>query len=173
MPELWLAGAGFSPFIPSMSEDVQTIKMVSKNRKAFHEYHILDRYEAGLELIGAEVKSIRDGKVSLQEAYAEVRDEEAWIIGMRINPYPLATHFEPDPVRERRLLLHKREIRRLKAQTDEKGLTVVPLAIYFRGKVCKLELGVARGKKLYDKREAIKKRDEDRKIRRIARRDDE
>lgn len=152
-----------------MAEGDPKVKMISKNRKAFHEYHILDRYEAGIELIGAEVKSIRDAKVSLQEAYAEIRDGEAWIIGMRINPYPLATHFEPDPVRDRRLLLHKKEIRRLKAQSDEKGLTIVPLAIYFKGKVCKLELGVARGKKLYDKREAIKKREEDRKIRRITR----
>ncbi len=152
-----------------MAQSDDNIKIISKNRKAFHEYHILDRYEAGIELIGAEVKSIRDGKVSLQEAYAEVRDNEAWIVGMRINPYPLATHFEPDPVRTRRLLLHKREIRRMKAQTEEKGLTIIPLKIYFRGKSCKLELAVARGKKLYDKRESIKKRDSDRKIMRAMR----
>jgi SsrA-binding protein len=152
-----------------MAQNDDSIKIISKNRKAFHEYHILDRYEAGIELIGAEVKSIRDGKVSLQEAYAEVREDEAWIVGMRINPYPLATHFEPDPTRTRRLLLHKKEIKRMKAQTEEKGLTIVPLKIYFRGKVCKLELAVARGKKLYDKRESIKKRDSDRKIMRAMR----
>ncbi len=152
-----------------MAQNDDSIKIISKNRKAFHEYHILDRYEAGIELIGAEVKSIRDGKVSLQEAYAEVREDEAWIVGMRINPYPLATHFEPDPTRTRRLLLHKKEIKRMKAQTEEKGLTIVPLKIYFRGKVCKLELAVARGKKLYDKRESIKKRDADRKIMRAMR----
>ena len=152
-----------------MSEGEVSIKIIAKNRKAFHEYFILDKYEAGIELIGAEVKSIRDGKVSLQEAHAVVRDGQAWIIGMRINPYPLATHFEPDPLRERRLLLHKKEIRKLKSQTDEKGLTIVPLKIYFKGKVCKLELGVARGKKLYDKREAIKKRDEERRMRKISR----
>lgn len=152
-----------------MSEGAVTIKIIAKNRKAFHEYYILDKYEAGIELIGAEVKSLRDGKVSLQEAHAVVRGGEAWIIGMRINPYPLATHFEPDPLRERRLLLHKREIRKLKSQTDEKGLTIVPLKIYFKGKVCKLELGVARGKKLYDKRESIKKRDEERRMRKISR----
>lgn len=155
-----------------MAESEVGIKIVARNRKAFHEYHILDRYEAGIELIGAEVKSIRDGKVSLQEAYAEIRDGEAWIIAMHINPYPLATHFEPDPTRDRRLLLHKKEIRKLKSQTDEKGLTIVPLRIYFKGKVCKLELGVARGKKLYDKRESIKRRDEDRRIRRITRRNE-
>jgi SsrA-binding protein len=152
-----------------MAQNDDSIKIISKNRKAFHEYHILDRYEAGIELIGAEVKSIRDRKVSLQEAYAEVREDEAWIVGMRINPYPLATHFEPDPTRTRRLLLHKKEIKRMKAQTEEKGLTIVPLKIYFRGKVCKLELAVARGKKLYDKRESIKKRDSDRKIMRAMR----
>jgi len=152
-----------------MDQDKDSIKIVSKNRKAFHEYHIIDRYEAGIELIGAEVKSIRDGKVSLQEAYAEVREGEAWIVSMRINPYPLATHFEPDPTRTRRLLLHKKEIRRIKSQTEEKGLTIVPLKIYFKNKVCKLELGVARGKKLYDKRESIKKRDSDRKIMRAIR----
>ena len=155
-----------------MVEDEVSIKIIARNRKAFHEYYILDRYEAGIELIGAEVKSIRDGKVSLQEAYAEIRSGEAWIVAMHINPYPLATHIEPDPTRDRRLLLHKKEIRKLKSQTDEKGLTVVPLRIYFKGKVCKLELGVARGKKLYDKRESIKKRDEDRRMRRITRRNE-
>ncbi len=147
----------------------QKIKVVTKNRKAFHDYEILARYEAGIELIGAEVKSIRDGKVSLQEAYAEVRDSEAWIVGMRINPYPMATHEDPDPVRDRRLLLHKKEIRKLKQQTDEKGLTIVPLSIYFKNKVCKLELGVARGKKLYDKRESIKKREDERRMQRHSR----
>lgn len=152
-----------------MAEGDAKIKIISKNRKAFHEYHILDKYEAGIELIGAEVKSIRDSKVSLQEAYAEIRDNEAWIVGMRINPYPLATDFEPDPVRDRRLLLHKKEIRRMKAQTAEKGLTIVPIAIYFKGKVCKLELAVARGKKLFDKRESIKKKDADRKMRQAMR----
>jgi len=152
-----------------MAEGEQKIKVISKNRKAFHEYIMIDRYEAGIELIGAEVKSIRDGKVSLQEAYAEVRDGEAWIIGMRINPYPLATHFEPDPLRDRKLLLHKKEIRRMKAQTAEKGLTIVPISIYFKGKVCKLELAVARGKKLYDKRESIKRKDADRKMRQAMR----
>ncbi len=152
-----------------MDEGEAGIKIISRNRKAFHEYHILDRYEAGIELIGAEVKSIREGKVSLQEAYAEIRDGEAWIVGMHINPYPLATHFDPDPVRDRKLLLHKKEIRKLKSRTEERGLTIVPLRIYFKGKVCKLELGVARGKKLYDKREAIKKRDSERRMRRISR----
>lgn len=152
-----------------MADDKTNIKIIARNRKAFHEYHILDRYEAGIELIGAEVKSIRDGKVSLQEAYAEIRDDEAWVVGMRITPYPLATHFEPDPVRSRKLLLHKREIRKLKVQTDEKGLTIVLLKIYFKGKVCKLELAVARGKQLYDKRQAIKQREVDRRIRRITR----
>jgi SsrA-binding protein len=152
-----------------MTDSELKIKFIAKNRKAFHNYEILDRYEAGIELIGAEVKSIRAGKVSLQESYAEVRVGEAWIVGMRISPYPLATHFEPDPTRDRRLLLHKKEIRRLKIQTDEKGLTIVPLSIYFKGKVCKIELGVARGKKLYDKRESIKKREVDRRIRRMSR----
>jgi len=152
-----------------MGEGEAKIRIISKNRKAFHEYHILDKYEAGIELIGAEVKSIRDSKVSLQEAYAEIRENEAWIVGMRINPYPLATDFEPDPVRDRRLLLHKKEIRRMKAQTAEKGLTIVPISIYFKGKICKLELAVARGKKLYDKRESIKKKDADRKMRQAMR----
>ena len=152
-----------------MSEGEVNIKIIAKNRKAFHEYYILDKYEAGIELIGAEVKSLRDGKVSLQEAHAVVRGGEAWIIGMRINPYPLATHFEPDPLRERRLLLHKREIRKLKSQTDEKGLTIVPLKIYFVRGVAKVELALVRGKRQYDKREEIARRDVQRDIERELR----
>ncbi len=140
------------------------------NRRARHEFHILDSLEAGIALTGTEVKSIRQGGVSLSEAYARFRDGEAWLLGMHVPPYKQGSFSNVDPNRPRKLLLHKEQIVDLQSRMKEKGLTIVPLRMYFtRGKV-KLQLGVARGKKLWDKREDIAKRDVEREIARHARR---
>jgi len=135
------------------------------NRRARHEYHILDSLEAGLALTGTEVKSIRAGGVSLNEAYARFRDGEAWLMGMHVPPYKQGSFSNVDPNRPRKLLLHKAQIADLQSRVKEKGLTVVPLRMYFtRGKV-KVQLGVARGKKLWDKREDVAKREVERALR--------
>jgi SsrA-binding protein len=146
------------------------IRYIAQNRKARHDYEIRYRLEAGIELLGSEVKSIRDRKVNLSDAYAVVDSGEVILKNLHISPYKMAQE-QPDPRRPRRLLLHKREIRKLFAQTQEKGLTLVPLAIYFKGKVAKIELAVAAGRKKYDKRQAIAKAEADRKIKRALRRD--
>ncbi len=131
------------------------IKLISTNRKASHLYEILETYEAGLVLVGTEVKSLRAGKCNLKEGYAKIEGEEAWLVGVHINEYTEANQFNHDPIRMRKLLLSKRQIRRLEAQTQQKGLTLVPIKIYFRGKVAKIEIGLGRGKKLHDKRRSI------------------
>ena len=135
-------------------------RIITQNKKARHDYHILDTYEAGIVLTGTEIKSIRQGKVNLQEAYAKVGKDGVVIHGMHISPYDHGNIFNVDPLRPRRLLLHKREILKIKAQIKEKGLTLVPLSLYINedGRA-KMELAVARGKKLYDKREDIAARD--------------
>lgn len=140
------------------------------NRRARHEYHILDSLEAGLALTGTEVKSIRAGGVSLNEAYARFRDGEAWLMSMHIPSYKQGSFSNVDPNRPRKLLLHKEQIADLQARVKEKGLTIVPLRMYFtRGKV-KVQLGVARGKKFWDKREDVAKREVERELARLARR---
>ncbi|NIP42790.1 MAG: SsrA-binding protein SmpB [candidate division Zixibacteria bacterium] len=149
-----------------MAKDDDDIKIVTTNRRAYHDYHISETYEAGIELVGSEVKSIRQGRVSIQEAYAAVEDGEVWVHSMRINPYEQASHEKHDPDRKKRLLLHKREIRKLKVKTQERGFTLIPLRLYFRKNLAKLEIGLARGKKLYDKREAIKKKEDTRRMER-------
>lgn len=136
------------------------------NRKAWHEYHIGETFEAGIALTGTEVKSIRASKASLTEAYCKVENGEAWIYGMHIAPYEQGNRFNVDPVRPRKLLLHKTEISRINKQLQEKGLTLVPLKLYFSKGYAKLNIGLARGKKLYDKREAIAERDVERERRR-------
>ncbi len=139
------------------------------NRRARHEYHILESLEAGLALTGTEVKSIRMGGVSLNEAYARFRDGEAWLLGMHVPPYKQGSFSNVDPNRPRKLLLHKEQIADLQSRVKEKGLTIVPLRMYFtRGKV-KVQLGLARGKKMWDKREDIAKRDVEREIQRHIR----
>ena len=140
-----------------MSEHV-----VATNRKARHEYEILDRIEAGLVLSGAEVKSLRAGRCSLQDGYATVRDGEATLKGVHITPYAQGSIFNQEPVRDRRLLLHKREIRRLRTQLDERGHTLVPLRIYFKRGYAKVELGLGKGRHAYDKRRKLKEQDEKR-----------
>ena len=141
-------------------------KIVVRNRKASHDYFILDRYEAGIVLKGTEVKSLRQGNANLQDGYAVVKDGEVWLIGLHISPFEKGNINNHDPKRDRKLLLHRQEIRRMFGKLSQKGLTLVPLRIYFNKKVAKVELAVARGKKDYDKREAIAKRDAERHMRR-------
>jgi SsrA-binding protein len=139
------------------------------NRRARHEYHILDSLEAGLALTGTEVKSIRQGGVSLSEAYARFRDGEAWLLGMHVPPYKQGSFSNVDPNRPRKLLLHKEQIADLQSRVKEKGLTIVPLRMYFTRGMVKVQLGLARGKKQWDKREDIAKRDVEREMQRHVR----
>lgn len=134
-------------------------KLISNNKKAFHDYFIDEKMEAGIELFGTEVKSVRAGTVNLKDSYVSLRTGEAILIGMHISPYEQGNIFNRDPLRDRRLLLHKKEIMRLIGKTKEKGYSLIPLSVYFLGSKVKVELGLARGKKSYDKREAIAERD--------------
>jgi SsrA-binding protein len=136
-------------------------KVVARNRKARHEFQILETFEAGIELKGPEVKSLRAGNVSFQDAHARVQHGELWLHGVHVSPYEHANRFNVDPVRARRLLLHRHEIRRLVGNIKEKGLTVVPLEIYLLRGYAKVGLALARGKKLYDKREDLKRSQQD------------
>ncbi len=138
------------------------------NRRARHDFEILTRYEAGIELKGSEVKSVREGKVDLSGSYCRFRDGELFLIGATIAPYDKAsTHESYDPHRPRKLLLHRRELNRLEQAVSQRGLTIVPLKMYFKGHLVKVEIALARGKKIYDKREAIKKREFERRASRI------
>lgn len=147
-----------------MSKD--SIKLIANNKKAYHDYFIEDRYEAGIELFGTEVKSIRMGRCSIKEAYIRIEHGEAFIYGMHVNPYEKGNIFNKDPMRVRKLLMHRQEIRRLESRIAEKGCTLVPLRVYFKGSLVKVEAGLARGKKLYDKREDIAKKDQKREVER-------
>jgi len=137
-------------------------KLIASNKKAFHEYHVLDKFEAGMELTGTEVKSLRDRGATLKDSYVIFKGGEAFLFGAHISPYTHGNRENHDPERTRRLLLHRREIEKLEAQVVEKGLTIVPLRLYFKGGRVKAEIAVVRGKKLYDKRETEKKREADR-----------
>jgi SsrA-binding protein len=141
-------------------------KVIARNRKALHEYSVIDTYDAGLVLTGPEVKSIRDNKVSLAEAFARVDNGEAWLYGMHVSPYDPASQFNADPLRPRKLLLNRRELRRLVGATQEKGLTLVPLELFLQRGFIKVSIALARGKKLVDKREDLKRRDAKREIER-------
>ena len=134
-------------------------KLIANNKKAYHDYFIEDTYEAGIELVGTEVKSLRMGKCSVKESFIRIDKGEVFIYGMHISPYEKGNIFNKDPLRTRRLLLHKTEIRKLLAKAAQKGYTIVPLKVYFKNSLVKVEIGLARGKKLYDKREAIAKKD--------------
>lgn len=148
-------------------KEKEKVRIVQRNKKAYFNYEITEKIEAGLVLKGSEVKSIRDGKVAIQDAYAKVKDGEVWVVGMDVAQYPQAGPYNNhEPRRPRKLLLHRQEIRRLIGKTREKGLTLVPLALYFKDGYAKLELGLARGKRQYDKRHAIKEREAAREIRR-------
>ncbi len=145
----------------------ESIKIVAKNSKAFHDYFIEDRYEAGIELAGTEVKSIRQGNVNLKDSFCIVKDGEMSVLGMHISPYEKGNIFNKDPRRTRKLLMHKREIMRLFGKIKQDGYSLIPLSIYFKGPRVKLEVGLARGKKLYDKRDSAAKRDAKREIDRV------
>ena len=134
-------------------------KLIANNKKAYHDYEILETYEAGIDLAGTEVKSMRMGKCSIKEAYVRIDDMQAFVYGMHISPYEKGNIFNRDPLRTRLLLLHKNEIRKLFGQVQQKGVTIVPLKVYFSGQYVKVLIGVARGKKLYDKRRDIAKKD--------------
>ncbi|MBM6968228.1 MAG: SsrA-binding protein SmpB [Pseudoramibacter alactolyticus] len=146
------------------------IKIVAKNRKARHDYFINDTYECGLVLTGTEVKSLRQGKASLKESFADFRDGELWVYQMNIAPYEQGNIYNQDPLRVRKLLLHKRELRRLIGLKQRDGYTLVPLSLYFKNGRVKLELALAKGKKLYDKRHSIAERDANRRIQKSIRR---
>jgi SsrA-binding protein len=140
-------------------------KLIAENRKALHDYHVLETFEAGVQLLGTEVKGIREGKANLRDSYARVEKGEVWLYNVHINPYSHRGYADHDPRRRRKLLLHKLEIRKLTGKTTEKGLTLVPLRMYFlRGRV-KVALSLVRGKQLHDKRETIRKREVDRETR--------
>ncbi|MCY7360696.1 MAG: SsrA-binding protein SmpB [Ignavibacteria bacterium] len=149
-----------------MSES-EKIKIIATNRKANFEYAILNKYEAGIVLYGTEVKSLRDSKVNIQDAYGRVTNDEVWLVNSNINEYKFGNINNHDPLRNRKLLLNKREIRKIKQELQENGLTLVPLKLYFKGSKIKIEIGIAKGKKLYDKRESIKKREVERNLNRI------
>ena len=145
-------------------------KTITTNRQARHEYSIVETFEAGLALTGTEIKSIRAGRLNLRDAYARIENGEAWLIGMHVSPYEQAgSHFQHDPLRPRKLLLHRRQIDYLRGQLGQKGLTLVPLRLYLKRGKAKLELGLAKGKKLYDKRDALAERDARRDIDRALR----
>ena len=140
------------------------VKVIAQNRKARHDYFIEETYEAGIELRGTEVKSIRQGHVSLKESFARVKDGEAFVEGMHISPYEQGNIFNTDPMRPKKLLLHKAEIRKLNQQVAQKGLALIPLSVYLKNGLMKIELGLCRGKKNYDKRDDMARRDAERDI---------
>lgn len=141
-------------------------KLVANNKKAYHDYFIDEKFECGIELFGTEVKSIRMGKCSIKEAFVRIERGEVFIFGMHVNPYEKGNIFNKDPLRPKKLLLHRFEIDKLEGKIREKGYTLVPLQVYFKGSLAKLEIGLARGKKLYDKRQDIAKKDQKREVER-------
>lgn len=143
-----------------------SVKLVANNKKAWHDYFIDDKIECGIELFGTEVKSIRMGHCSIKEAFVRIDKGEVYVYGMHINPYEKGNIFNKDPLRPRKLLLHRSEIDKLEGKIREKGITLVPLQVYFNGSLVKVEIGLARGKKLYDKRADIAKKDQRREVER-------
>ncbi len=147
-----------------MAEKKDGIKIVSQNKKARHEYFIIDTYECGIELFGTEVKSIRQGKVNIMEAYASIDNGEVFVKSMNISPFEQGNIFNRDPLREKKLLLHRKEIRKLTWLISQQGYSLIPLSVYLKGSLVKVSLALAKGKKLYDKREDIAKRDASRRM---------
>ncbi len=141
-------------------------QVIANNKKAYHDYFVLETYEAGIELFGTEIKSIRNGRVNLKDSFCSVDNGEMFVIGMHISPYEMGNRFNRDPMRKKRLLLHKREIMKLFGQSQQQGLSIVPLSLYLSNGRAKLEIGLCRGKKLYDKRAVQAKKDSDRQIQR-------
>ena len=140
----------------------ENVKLIANNKKAFHDYFIEEKYEAGISLAGTEVKSLRQGKCSIKESFIRIEKGEVFIYGMHISPYEKGNIFNKDPLRVKKLLLHKYEINKMAGKIAEKGFTLVPLQVYFRGSLVKVEIGLAKGKKLYDKRQDIAKKDQKR-----------
>lgn len=147
--------------------DISKIKIIGTNRKANFQYEIISRYEAGLVLLGTEVKSLRESKVNLQESYGKFIKDELWLMNCHISEYKYGNINNHDPLRSRKLLFTKRELKKIRSQLEEKGLTLIPTKIYFKGSHIKIEMAIGKGKKLYDKRESIKKRDTERNLKRI------
>ena len=144
----------------------QSVKQIASNRKAFHDYFVEDRFEAGIELAGTEVKSVRKGNVNLKDAFCAVKDGEMFLYGMHISPYEQGNIFNRDPMRKRKLLMHRREILKLFGYVKRDGYSLIPLSLYFKGSRVKLELGLCRGKKLHDKRDDLARRDASREMER-------
>lgn len=142
----------------------QTTKIVAQNKKAYHDYFVDEKYEAGIALFGTEVKSIRQGAVNLKDCYCSLKGGELFVIGMHISPYEKGNIFNREPLRDRKLLMHKREIMKLGGLVAQKGYTLIPLSLYFSGKNVKVELGLCRGKKLYDKRDSLAEKQADREM---------
>lgn len=142
-----------------MAGSKESIKLIANNKKAYYDYFIEDKYEAGVALHGTEVKSIRMGKCSIKESYIKIENGEVYIYGMHISPYEKGNIFNKDPMRIKKLLMHKYEINKIAGKMQQKGFTLVPLQVYLKGSLVKVEVGVAKGKKLYDKRESIAKKD--------------
>ena len=155
--------------MPSQARESENDRTIATNRRARHEYEILETVEAGLVLRGTEVKSLRAGQVTFKDSYATVRNDEGWLIGCHISPYSHGTDANHDPERDRKLLLHRRQVIRLLGKTAERGLTLVPLRLYFKDGRAKVELGLARGRKLHDKRSAIREREVKREMDKAAR----
>ena len=149
-----------------MADKKVGVKIITQNKKAYHDYFVDEKFEAGIELFGTEVKSIRAGSVNLKDSYCDFKDGELFVVGMHISPYEHGNIFNRDPMRKRRLLMHKREILKLFGLVAQKGVSLIPLSLYFSGSRVKVELGLCRGKKLYDKRDSIAKHDADREIER-------
>ena len=144
----------------------ENIRVIATNRKAYHEYHVVETIETGIVLVGTEVKSLRAGKVNFQDAYAAVESQELWLHSLHISPFEKGNVFNHDPVRKRKLLVSRREIKKLHEKSAIRGFTLIPMSLYFKGRYLKIELGVCKGKKTYDKRETVKARDMDRELKR-------
>jgi SsrA-binding protein len=149
-----------------MADKKVGVKIIAQNKKAYHDYFVDEKFEAGIELFGTEVKSIRAGSVNLKDSYCDFKDGELFVVGMHVSPYEHGNIFNRDPMRRRRLLMHKREIMKLHGLSSQKGFSLIPLSLYFSGSRVKVEVGLCRGKKLYDKRDTIAKHDADREIER-------
>lgn len=144
----------------------ENTKIIARNKKATFDYFILNKYEAGIALYGTEIKSIRQGNVNLKDSYCEIDNGEMFVLGMHISPYEKGSYFNKEPLRPKKLLMHKREIMSLLGKVKQEGLTLIPLSLYFKGSKAKLEIGLCKGKKLYDKRDVIAKKESDRQIER-------
>jgi SsrA-binding protein len=154
---------------PKTAKEEQHFRVVTDNRKAFHDYELFERVEAGIELSGTEIKSVRAARVNIRDAYAQIRDGEMWLFGLHISPWVSGGPWNHEPTRTRKLLLHRQQIAKLSLQAAQQGLTIVPLRVYIKGHHAKVELALAKGRKQYDKRRAIMQRETDREIQRALR----